>query len=52
MHLPDAVLPLLANWHPSHLFKNIVPALKEGGVTNEQIDTILKENPRRIFTGE
>ena len=52
LNLPEEVLPLVANWHPSHLFKNIIPALKEGGVTDEQIDIILKENPRRIFAGE
>ena len=48
---PKEVLPLLANWHPTHLFKNIIPALKEGGVTDEQIDTIIKDNPRRLFAG-
>ena len=42
----------MENWHPSHLFKNIIPALKRGGVTDAQIDTILIENPRSFFTGE
>ena len=52
LNLPETALPLVANWHPSHLFKNIIPALKKGGVTDEQIDIILKDNPRRIFAGE
>lgn len=52
LNLPEAALPLVANWHPSHLFRNIIPALKEGGVTDEQIDTIIRDNPRRFFAGE
>jgi phosphotriesterase-related protein len=35
LNLPEAALPLIANWHPSHLFKNIIPELKKGGVTDE-----------------
>ena len=52
LNLPEAALPLVANWHPSHLFKNIIPELKKGGVTDDQINTIIKENPRRLFAGE
>jgi phosphotriesterase-related protein len=52
LNLPEAVLPLVANWHPGHLFENIIPELKKGGVTDEQINTIIKENPRRFFAGE
>lgn len=47
--LPDAVLPLIANWNPAHLFQNIIPAMKAGGVNNDQIDTIIRDNPRRLF---
>ena len=52
LDLPEAALPLVANWHPSHLFKNIIPELKKGGVTDAQIDAIIKDNPRRLFAGE
>ncbi len=52
LQIPEEALPLIANWHPSHLFNNIIPALKEGGVTEAQIETIIKENPRRLFTGK
>ncbi|WP_028314109.1 phosphotriesterase family protein [Desulfatibacillum aliphaticivorans] len=52
LNLPEEALPLIANWHPSHLFKNIIPAFKEAGVTDEQINSIIKENPRRLFAGE
>ncbi|MFH1137915.1 MAG: phosphotriesterase-related protein [Pseudomonadota bacterium] len=51
LNLPEAVLPLVANWHPTHLFKNIIPALKKGGVTDEQIKTIIVDNPRNLFAG-
>ena len=34
---------------PTHIFKNIVPALQEAGVTEEKIDAMLVDNPRRFF---
>ncbi len=47
--MPDSVAQLLANWHPTHLFENIVPKLKQAGVTDQQIETIFVENPRNLF---
>lgn len=52
LNLPEEALPLVANWYPTHLFNNIIPALKKGGVTDDQIDRIIRENPRRFFAGE
>jgi phosphotriesterase-related protein len=52
LNLPEAAQPFIANWHPTHLFKNVIPALKKGGVTEEQIRTILVDNPRRLFGGK
>jgi len=52
LNIPEEAMPLIANWHPTHLFQNIIPALKAGGVTDEQIDTIVRDNPRRLFAGE
>lgn len=37
------------NWHYLHISRDVVPALKERGVTDEQIDQMLIENPKRIF---
>lgn len=51
LNIPEEFLPFIANWHPTHLFLNIIPYLKENGVTDEQIQTIVKDNPRRIFEG-
>lgn len=48
--LPEAALPVvLPNWHYLHIHNDVIPALKERGVTDEQIKTMLVENPRRIF---
>lgn len=35
-----------------HILKNFVPMLKSVGVSEEQIHTLLVENPRRVFTYE
>jgi len=48
--LPEAALPVvLPNWHFLHIHNDVLPALRERGVTDEQIDTMLVRNPRRIF---
>jgi phosphotriesterase-related protein len=51
IEVPDEVAPLIANWEPTHLFRNVIPALQEGGVTDDQIQTIIEHNPRRLFGG-
>jgi phosphotriesterase-related protein len=45
------VLRLVANWNPTHIFKNIIPALRKAGVPQEKIDVMMVENPRRFFLG-
>lgn len=37
---------------PTHIFENIIPSLKQAGVTEDKINTITVENPRRLFAGE
>jgi phosphotriesterase-related protein len=44
----DAGLP---QWEPTHLFKRIIPQLKNRGVTDADIRTIFVENPKRYFQG-
>ncbi|MBY0399229.1 hypothetical protein K2X89_02965, partial [Myxococcota bacterium] len=39
-------------WRPSRFCQDVVPMLKAGGATNEDIDQILVQNPRRYFAGE
>jgi len=50
LNIPEAALPLVADWHPGHLFQNIIPALTGGGVSDEQIRQIVSENPKRLFS--
>jgi phosphotriesterase-related protein len=37
------------NWHFLHITRDVLPALRDRGVTEEQIDQMLVENPRRIL---
>ena len=49
---PPEVVPLFAPaWHFEHLFDDVLPALRERGVTEEQIETMLVANPQRYFGG-
>jgi phosphotriesterase-related protein len=51
--IPPAVEEAMAAiWNPSHFSLRIVPRLKDAGVTDEQIEALLVENPRRFFAGE
>lgn len=48
--LPEASLPAVApNWHYLHIPTDVLPALRARRVTDEQITTMLLDNPRRIF---
>jgi phosphotriesterase-related protein len=39
-------------FNPTHFHRNIIPQLLERGVTQKQIDVMLRDNPRRYFAGE
>jgi phosphotriesterase-related protein len=48
---PPEIIPIFApKWHFEHLFDDVLPALRERGVSDEQIDTMMVVNPRRYFT--
>ena len=48
--LPERDLPaILPNWHFLHIHNDVIPALKQRGVTDSQIKTMLVDNPRKIF---
>jgi len=51
MHwLPEGLVPtVLPRWHYLHIHNDVIPALKGMGVTDEQLDIMLVENPRKIF---
>jgi phosphotriesterase-related protein len=42
---------LAAGTEPTHLFDNILPALRLAGVTDGQIRTMMVDNPRRFLSG-
>ena len=42
---------LLPRWTYTHISDDVLPALRERGVDDKQIDTMLIDNPRRYFTG-
>jgi len=48
--LPEkAVAAMLPNWHYLHIYNDVIPALKNKGVTDDQIHTMMVDNPRAIF---
>jgi phosphotriesterase-related protein len=47
-----AALKVLENWYPTYIHKKLIPKMKAAGVTDEQINTMLVDNPRRLLTGE
>jgi phosphotriesterase-related protein len=48
---PEVLEPLKAdmvpNWSMTFLFEQVIPELKERGMTDEQLDQMMVENPRR-----
>jgi len=38
------------NWNLTHISDDVLPALRERGVTEEQLKTMLVDNPRRYFS--
>ncbi len=42
----------IPEWSPTHLFKDILPELRQRGVHEDDIETLLVENPRRYFAGD
>lgn len=44
--LPPSMWP---HWHYLHISRDVLPALREAGVTDAQIDTMLIDTPRRFL---
>ncbi|MDR6122929.1 phosphotriesterase-related protein [Bacillus sp. SLBN-46] len=47
----EQVMKIMENWHPGHIFENILPTLRENGVTETQIDKMLGVNAEALFIG-
>ena len=45
----DALAVMTPRWNFLHITNDVVPALKDRGVTDEMVTTMLVDNPRRIF---
>ncbi|MBZ5611705.1 MAG: phosphotriesterase-related protein [Acidobacteriia bacterium] len=51
--LPERDLPaVLPRWNFLHIHNDVIPALKKQGVTDDQIETMLVHNPRKIFENQ
>ncbi len=50
MSMLEQLLPLAKDWSMTLLFDTVIPALKEGGMTDEQLETMMVENPKRWLT--
>jgi phosphotriesterase-related protein len=48
----DHLLAALPDWRPTTIFRKVIPKLLEGGMSRQQIDTILVDNPRRLFAAD
>jgi phosphotriesterase-related protein len=49
--LPQEAIPVaLPNWHYLHIHNDVLPALRERGVSDEDIDRMLVQNPREFFS--
>ena len=47
--IDPGLMPFLPQWHYTHLFEDVFPYVLEHGGTQEQIDTMLVDVPRRFF---
>ena len=47
--IDPGVLAFLPQWHYLHITRDVLPYLSDRGVTDEEIETMLVANPRRIF---
>ncbi|MFF1358488.1 phosphotriesterase [Streptomyces sp. NPDC058297] len=50
--IDPAVMPLLPQWNYLHIQDEVLPYLARRGVTEEQIDTMLVDVPRRYFEAD
>jgi len=48
----EEILEGLPDWRPTSIFRKVIPRLLEGGLSNDDIETILVDNPRRLFAGD
>jgi phosphotriesterase-related protein len=47
--IDPGVISALAQWHYLHIVDDVLPYIRDRGVTQAQIDTMLVATPRRYF---
>jgi len=47
--LAPGVIDLMPQWHYTHIHDDVLPYVRDHGVTDDQIETMLVTNPRRYF---
>jgi phosphotriesterase-related protein len=47
---PEVLAAVAPNWNYRHISDDVLPALRELGVTEAQLDQMLVENPKRYFS--
>lgn len=45
----EDLLQMLPDWRPSAIFRKVIPELLAGGLEADDVETILVDNPRRLF---
>lgn len=48
----DQLMKSITNWHPTHLFENIIPVLLQKGISEERINKMFEQNVAGLFNGE
>ncbi len=46
---PGLIAEFAPNWHYTFIHDTVLPALRDAGVTDQQLTTMLVDNPRRYF---
>lgn len=49
--IEPSIMPFLPQWNYEHIHTEVLPYLLEHGVTQEQVDTMLVDVPKRVLTG-
>ncbi len=50
--LPEPLVEIMANWHPTYLLESIIPQLREKGVSETTIDKLFLHNPKSLFMSQ
>jgi phosphotriesterase-related protein len=49
--ISEIVSMVMPHYKPDHIFEDVLPVLRKAGITEEQITTMMVDNPRLVFEG-